>query len=94
MKGILVVLILLGLLLTVEGAMIMLTNRGLERMYKSGIWSKRNTTFSDKQREWLDRYIRGGGFFLDGLIMLVGSLFAFLSQWESIRVAIAGFFTF
>ena len=51
MNGIFVVLILLGLLLTVGGAMIMFTDRGLEWMYKSGIWSKRNTTFSDKQRD-------------------------------------------
>jgi hypothetical protein len=90
----LLVPIFLGLVLTVGGGLILFTDRGLEWMYKQKIWSKNNPTFSDKQRERLDRYVRGGGFFVGGLITLAGSLLAFLSQWEFIRLAIVEVFTF
>jgi hypothetical protein len=94
MNGILVVLILLGLLLTVGGALVMFTDRGLEWMYKQGIWSLKGEAVHDKARRRVDKYIRGAGILVCGLIMFGGSLLAFLSQWEFMRIAILEFFTF
>jgi hypothetical protein len=53
MNGILVVLILLGLMLTVGGALVMFTDRGLEWMYKQGIWSLKGEVVHDKAKDEL-----------------------------------------
>jgi hypothetical protein len=90
----LLLLALLGLILAVGGAMILFTDRGLEWMYKQEIWARESHLIKEKDKRRLDRYNGGGGFFVAGLITLAGSLLAFLSQWEFLRLAIIDFFTF
>ena len=89
----LLVLMLLGLILTVGGGLILFTDRGLEWMYKQGIWARESRLIKEKEKRRLDRYNGGGGFFAAGLITFVGSSLAFLSQWEFLRLTILNFFT-
>jgi hypothetical protein len=90
----LLILVQLELILTIGGAMILFTDRGLDWMYKQGIWARASNLIKEKDKRRFDRYIYGSGFFVAGLITLTGSLLAFLSQWEFLRVAIVEFLSF
>jgi len=90
----LIVLIVLGLILSWDGAMIVFTDRGFEWMYRNKNWSRKDSLFNEKDRRRIDKYYRGGGILFCGLVMFLGSLLAFLSQWEFLRLAILDFFTF
>jgi hypothetical protein len=70
----LLTIFLIGVALTVGGGMIVFTERGLEWMYKHGIWNRKDKLMNEKEKRSLDRQIRGSAFFFTGLIMVIGTI--------------------
>jgi hypothetical protein len=56
------------------GGMILFTDRGLEWMYRRGIWKRSDRIFDEKDAGWFDRYVSGSAFFFTGLIMVIGTI--------------------
>ena len=54
--------------------MIVFTERGLEWMYKHGIWNRKDKLMNEKEKRSFDRQIRGSAFFFTGLIMVIGTI--------------------
>lgn len=73
----LLIFFLLGAALTYGGWQILFTKKGLEWMYKNGIWEKESSIFNEHQLKRFNRHYGGGGIFALGLILLFGSLIAF-----------------
>lgn len=74
MDNALLVIFLFGLLLTYTGGMIVFTDRGLEWMYKKQIWNRKDNLFNEREKRKFDRQVRGGAFFLTGLLIVIGTI--------------------
>ena len=56
--------------------MVLFTDRGLEWMYKKGIWNWKDNLFNEREKQKFDRQVRGSAVFFTGLIMTIGTIIA------------------
>lgn len=63
----------LGIVLTFGGGMILFSKKGVDWMYKEGLW-KVAAPFNKKSDRRFRRYISGTRLFVIGVILLVGSI--------------------
>ena len=66
------------ILLTYGGGMILFTDRGLEWMYRKGIWNRKDKLFDEREKRKFDR-VSGSAIFFTGLIMTIGTIIAIVS---------------
>jgi len=68
-----IILLLAGIVFTFTGGRILFTKRGVDYMYRDGIW-KEGHTFGRSY----DRFALGGSIFALGVILLVAAIAGFL----------------
>ena len=54
--------------------MILFSNRGLDWMYRKQILDRADELLNEKEKRRYDRHVRGGTFFLTGLIITIGAI--------------------
>ncbi len=77
----LIFLISLVFLLTGIGGGVLFSEKGLDEMYKLGIWKDQSKLFVEKESRRMDRFYGGGGLFMVGFTIIFGLVVGFYFKY-------------